>query len=158
MSRFRTELRVVPATAWVIAAIVYLAAAFAAGAMNWEKARDAHDPEPIWAFSLLVALVPLVPVAWVLLIGYVNGDARRRGMRHSVWTLLAIFTPSGIGVILYFLFREPLLRSCPSCSVGNKAGRSYCPNCGYALGRLCPGCNRPVDEGWKNCTHCGVTL
>jgi hypothetical protein len=126
--------------------------------MNWEKTYDTHDPEPVWVFSLVVALVPLIFVLWVLLIGYVNGDARRRGMRHTGWTLLAIFTPSGLGVILYFLFREPLLRPCPSCHAGNKTGLSYCPNCGYALKMACPGCTRPVDEGWKNCAHCGVSL
>jgi len=158
MSRFRTALRVVPVTAWIIAAIVYLAAAIAIGIGNWEKTYDVHDPEPIWAFSLLVALAPLVLVAWVLLIGYVNGDARRRGMRYTIWTLLAIFTPSGIGMILYFLFREPVLRSCPSCGARNKAGLSYCPNCGHALARVCPGCNRPVDEEWNNCAHCGLSL
>ncbi len=64
MSRLRTALRVVPVTARIIAPIVYLVAAIATGIMNWEKTHDAHDPEPIWAFSLLVALVPLVPVAW----------------------------------------------------------------------------------------------
>ena len=158
MSRFLAALRVIPITARIIAAIVYLGAAIGIGAGNWEKTYDVHDPEPIWAFSLLVALAPLVLTAWVLLVGYISGDACRRGMRHTVWTLLAIFTPSGLGIILYFLFREPMLRPCPSCSAGNKVGLPYCPNCGYTLGRICPGCNRPVDEGWKNCAHCGLTL
>jgi len=27
------------------------------------------------------------PVIYALLIGYVNGDARRRGMRYVMWTL-----------------------------------------------------------------------
>jgi RNA polymerase subunit RPABC4/transcription elongation factor Spt4 len=158
MSRIRNALRVVPLGVRVIAAIIYLIASVAIGFGNWEKTYDVHDPEPIWAFTLLAALAPLVVVAWMLLIGYVYGDAQRRGMRHTVWTLLAIFTPSGIGIILYFLFREPLQRSCSSCGAGNKPGLAYCPNCGTAVGRVCSGCNRTVQEDWKNCANCGVTL
>jgi Double zinc ribbon/Phospholipase_D-nuclease N-terminal len=158
MSQIRNALRVVPPWVRAIAGFIYLIAAVAIGCGNWEKAYDLHDPEPIWAFTLLVALAPLVFVAWVLLIGYVYGDAQRRGMRHAVWTLLAIFMPSGIGIILYFLFREPLPRPCPSCGIGNKPGLAYCPNCGTAVGRVCSACNRQVHEDWKNCANCGVTL
>ena len=34
---------------------------------------------------------PIFLFVLVVLIGYVNGDAKRRGMRHVLWTLLAIF-------------------------------------------------------------------
>ncbi|MGA7226575.1 MAG: PLDc N-terminal domain-containing protein, partial [Candidatus Acidiferrales bacterium] len=55
----------------------------------------------------------IIVVVWILMIGYVYGDAKRRGMRHVMWTLLAIFIPDMIGVILYFILRDPLMNKCP---------------------------------------------
>jgi hypothetical protein len=48
----------------------------------------------------------------VLLNGYVYADAKRRGMRYVMWTWPAILIPNAIGVILYFVLRDPLLVNC----------------------------------------------
>jgi hypothetical protein len=154
MSRFRNELRVIPRTAWIIASVVFLATAIAAGAILWPRAVDS------WTLWLLLCTVPVGAIfaIYVLLIGYVYSDARRRGMRYVVWTLLAIFVPNAIGIILYFLLRDPLQRSCPSCGAGYKAGLTYCPNCGAAVTRICRQCKCPVEDSWKNCAHCGVVV
>jgi RNA polymerase subunit RPABC4/transcription elongation factor Spt4 len=94
----------------------------------------------------------------VLLIGYVNADARRRGMRYVMWTLLAIFIPNAIGIIVYFILREPILRPCPNCSQIVKPGYAFCPHCGCNLAPACPNCRRAVEPGWKNCAACGASL
>jgi hypothetical protein len=149
MSRFRNELRVIPRPAWVVVWVLFLVSALVitAGAIY------------NWSFAVLCAL-PIAALfgVYVLLIGYVYGDSRRRGMPHILWTLLATFIPNGIGIILYFVLRDRLQLPCPSCGAGCKAGLAYCPNCGARMSRQCPDCKYPLEESWKNCGHCGVAL
>ncbi len=157
MSRFREELRVIPFRAVTVAVITVLIVAVAAGVFLLQNIVNVRDPWPVFMLIPAVLLVVFFGV-YVLLIGYVYGDARRRGMRYVVWTLLAIFIPNCIGIILYFLLRDPLQHPCPSCGALYKPGMAYCPNCGVPVGRVCPQCNRPAEEGWKNCAYCGRAL
>src|SRR5207248_9543214 len=90
---------------------------------------------------------------WMLLIGYIYGDARRRGMRYVMWTLLAIFIPSSVGIILYFIMRDPVLRICPECGASARGGHVFCPSCGKPLAKICPACRRAVDVGWSHCAQ-----
>jgi RNA polymerase subunit RPABC4/transcription elongation factor Spt4 len=158
MSRFRQELQVIPGTARFIAAFVYvaLAAAFAMLVVF------SHDPGlaniPQVARLLLIACVGIVPTIFVLLVGYVYADAKRRGMRYVMWTVLAIFIPNAIGIILYFILRDPLMKPCPGCSQVLKSGYTFCPHCGTSLLPTCPNCGRSVELGWANCPQCGTKL
>jgi predicted amidophosphoribosyltransferase len=93
-----------------------------------------------------------------LLAGYVYGDAKRRAMRYVMWTLLAIFIPDGIGIILYFILRSATPKPCPGCSQDVPSGFVFCPHCGTALQATCPNCGRGVERGWANCPHCGTKL
>jgi hypothetical protein len=109
--------------------------------------------------SPLFLLSPIGAVAttiYVLVVGYVYGDARRRGMHHVLWTLLAIFIPNAIGVILYFILRDPVLVPCPSCGTPAKKGHAFCAGGGAAVRSECPQCRQPVEAGWRNCARCGV--
>jgi hypothetical protein len=153
MNRFSEELKVIPWTVWALAVgvtgalIVFLTVAFPVSEM------------PGWPGRVLfLGVMPLVLATWVLLIGYVYGDARRRGMRYIMWTLLAIFIPNAIGVVLYFIMREPAKTVCPKCGGAVPANSTYCPSCGAALVELCPQCGRPVEPGWSHCTQCGSRL
>ena len=96
--------------------------------------------------------------AWVVLIGYINADARRRGMRSIMWTLLTIFIPYGIGAILYFVLRDPLLVPCPQCGAHGRSAFVFCPQCGAELAPSCPSCKRAVEPGWNRCAYCGQEL
>jgi hypothetical protein len=81
----------------------------------------------------------------LLLIGYVNRDAkRRRGMSPILWTLAAILIPNGIGFLLYFILRQPLRSTCPQCENAVQTGFNFCPRCNYKLGLSCPQCERVV--------------
>ena len=94
----------------------------------------------------------------MLLVGYVYGDARRRGMNAVLWTLLAVFVPSAIGVILYFILRDPVPPPCPSCGTLARKGHAFCASCGAAVRRGCPQCRQPVEPSWRNCASCGAAL
>ncbi len=107
---------------------------------------------------LAATLIPLCLSVYVLLIGYVNGDARRRGMHYVLWTLLAIFIPNAIGIILYFVMRDPLMRGCPRCSKVVPGRFAFCPSCGSALTQTCVACSHAVEPEWSHCPGCGKGL
>jgi hypothetical protein len=157
MSRFRDELRVIPRTAWFLALVVYLCSAtliFEFGILRDPEFRN-------WPLLGKVAFAYglfLLVLALILLVGYVYADAKRRRMRYVMWTWLALLIPDGIGIILYFILRDPLPLPCPSCRADVPAKFTFCPHCGAALKPTCPQCGKAVEPGWANCPNCGAKL
>lgn len=155
MKSFMDEVRIIPRIVWPIAllaggAFAYLMVHYAPNSPNisqWPTIAIIG-----FAFSLLYAIVS------VLLSGYVYADARRRGMRYVMWTLLTIFVIYGIGFILYFVLRDPLLVHCPKCNATGRSGFIFCPLCGAELAASCPACKRAVEPEWKRCVYCGIEL
>jgi hypothetical protein len=120
--------------------------------------------QPVLASLGLVGIVTgvaLVMAIIVFMIGYVNQDAKRRGMSSGLWTFLVIvLLPSSlvIGFVIYFLMREPLPYQCPQCGTQVGARFNFCPNCKCNLHPLCPNCKREVAEADKYCAYCGQDL
>jgi RNA polymerase subunit RPABC4/transcription elongation factor Spt4 len=158
MSRFTEELKVIPKPARIIAGIAYAIAMIA----FILALRYSNDPGlqclPVAGKIALVLGPGLMLAVGVLLIGYVNGDARRRGMRYVMWTLLAMFIPNAVGIILYFILRDPILKPCPQCGHIVRPGFTFCPHCGTSLQPTCPNCGKGVEPGWANCPQCGTKL
>jgi RNA polymerase subunit RPABC4/transcription elongation factor Spt4 len=157
MSRFTKELRVIPTAAWIVGWLMYVG--FTTPLFFYVLP---HDPQmskwPRAGQALFVYGIFLFVVAFVALIGYVYGDARRRQMRAVMWTLLSIFIPDAIGIILYFILRDPLPKPCPACGNLVKAGYVFCPLCGTSVQPSCPNCGKGVDSTWSNCPYCGQKL
>jgi uncharacterized membrane protein len=161
MSRFDQEFALVPEGARWTAVLVCLAMTALMGSLFLlpgfaeRNGTAVAMMAPLFLLSLLgVAFVG----AYVLLVGYVCGDARRRGMNHVLWTLLAIFIPNAIGIILYFILRDPVAVPCPSCGAPARKGHAFCASCGAAVRVSCPQCRQPVEPGWRNCARCGASL
>ena len=156
MSYFTEEIRIIPSTARFLSALAYVVLL----AVLWFTALS--DPSiarwPLAGKIAFAVCVPLPLIFYVLGIGYIYADAKRRGMRHVLWTFLAALIPNAIGIILYFVLREPLLVPCVSCGLPAKAGFAFCPRCGSALARACPQCRRGVEPDWANCAYCGIRL
>src|ERR1700757_4375010 len=101
MSRFWERLRVIPAAAWVIAGLCFVFVEV----LMWQLAFPGDPQLRNGPFPVLVGISILaasVIPAYVLLVGYISYDAKRRGMRHVLWTLIALFVPNALGIILYF--------------------------------------------------------
>jgi len=157
MSRFRDELRVIPRPVWFLAFGIYFVLATVVF-----KCAVMRDPDfRSWPLLGKVAFpygIFLLLLALILLVGYVYADAKRRRMRYVMWTWLALLIPDGIGIILYFILRDPLPLPCPSCRADVPAKFTFCPHCGTALQPTCPQCGKAVEHGWANCPNCGVKL
>lgn len=153
-SVLRREIKVVPRWAWALTTVPFLAAQWY---FNIAIVRHPHAP-PLWARPLLGLLLGVASGAYLLLIGYVNRDAKRRGMSPTLWTLVALLIPNAVGILLYFVLRQPMRRSCPQC--GNVVGVefNFCPRCSYKLSASCPQCQRPVSSEDIYCAYCGTSL
>ena len=118
---------------------------------------DPHAPRlPIRC--LLGLLCGAMLACYAVLIGYINQDAGQRGMSRVWWTLLAIFVPNGLGIVLYFVLRKPRSAHCPQCDAEVEPGFSFCPRCRNRLQPTCPHCQRSIDPGNKFCPYCGGAL
>jgi hypothetical protein len=119
-----------------------------------------QDPKapPFWARVCMGSVCGIFLSFYTLLIGYVNRDAGRRGMNRVVWTLLAMFVPNALGIILFFLLRPPVPALCPHCSAPVQSGYGYCPRCGKNLSLHCSHCQHAVHADDVYCPYCGASL
>jgi hypothetical protein len=150
MSGLRRELAVAPRPGVLISLVAALAAA-----AGWSFAAQGF---PVVPRLLLGAMWALLFFVYGLLVSYIYGDARRRGMRHKLWTVIALAVPNGLGIIAYFLLREPRLQPCDTCGARVKRGYAFCPRCGAGLAETCAACRRALDPSWSHCAHCGAPV
>jgi hypothetical protein len=148
---------VIPKFAWFLAFFVWVVF----GTLIFEFVMSS-DPQfsswPVIGKILLAYSATLLGAAYVLLIGYIYGDAKRRRMRYVLWTLLAIFVPNAVGIILYFILRDPLPAFCPGCGRTVDRSFTFCPSCSAPLQATCPQCGLGVDRAWAHCPKCGTKL
>jgi hypothetical protein len=169
--RFWEEFRLVPnGLIWTMVALYVIALAIALSINYWnfhhnpgETFGDLYDMPYLSYLALagVITAVGLVLSCFVFLIGYVNRDARRRGMNSALWTLLVIvMLPSlaFVGFLIYFLMRDPLPYPCPQCGKLVGPRFNFCPNCKCNLHPSCPNCKREVGESDKYCPYCAHEL
>jgi RNA polymerase subunit RPABC4/transcription elongation factor Spt4 len=151
---FSAELKIIPGWAWALAVIAFLCAQW------FFNSPLAHHPAPppAWSRPLLGLLAGIGGGAFLLLIGYVNRDAKRRGMSPVLWTIVVILIPNALGFILYFLLRQPLRMACPQCGYFVETGFNFCPRCSHKLSPSCPQCQRVVSVNDAYCPYCGISL
>ena len=119
---------------------------------------DPH-PKPLPFVIFWSVFIGIFFAFYMLMIGYVNTDARRRGMSPTFWTIIMLFLlASGIGFIVYFLLRQPLVQSCPKCMETVEPDFNYCSRWHYQLNPTCGTCRHGVRLGDIYCGHCGGVL
>jgi ABC-type Fe3+ transport system permease subunit len=174
------EFRVIPrwlvvtvVVLWVLAlaigTFVNLGHSFVLYSSAGQVAAEAHHQiwpydlrnDPVLASLALGGMITLMSVmlgGYILLLGYVYRDAKRRGMHAGLWLMLIlVLSPAylAIGFLLYFFLREPLPFACPQCGSIVGARFNYCPNCKNNLHPACPQCKQEVSETDKYCSSCG---
>lgn len=121
--------------------------------------KQRHHPGPPIGFQIYFNLSwGLLASLYFLMIGYVSKDAPRRSMSARFWMLICFVMPGGIGAVLYFLLRQPLVSRCPACSTLVQGDFHFCPQCNYQLTASCGNCHRTVRATDRYCTRCGHEL
>lgn len=182
-SSFGEEFRVVPRWLVVTVVVLYLLAIAIGTFVNLghslviysSAGQVVTDPHhQIWPYELrnnpvlaslalggVITLMAVMLGGYILLLGYVFRDAKRRGMHAGLWLMLIlVLSPAylAIGFLLYFFFREPLPYACPQCAATVGPRFNFCPNCKTNLNPACPQCKQAVSETDKFCPNCGNTL
>lgn len=151
------EARIIPAWSIVLGIVLFIGMQ-----LLWHlfipHRRPPHDIPPL-AFRIFAGLVfGALVMVWSMLIGYVNRDSKRRGMNRTLWTVITIFVPNGVGFILYFLLRDPLQVICPGCGAAAAPSFTFCPKCRYELRPVCPKCGHAIGAGDLYCVQCGAEV
>jgi len=165
--RFREELRIIPRWLKTLCLILYLLALGIGVAVvnidpsaRFMELRDNAAASTLAIIGIVTAMAAPT-AAFLLMLGYVYRDARRRNMHAPLWTLLVfILAPSSlmIGLIIYLLVREPLPYACPRCGYLVGPRFNFCSNCKCNLHPSCPNCKQEIAETDKFCPNCAFEL
>ena len=169
--RFWQEFKLVPRwLIWMVVVLFLIAQIIGQMVLHHQLANHQEvfgaelDSDPGAAGAALFGIITgasLVFAIMIFMVGYVNKDAKRRGMHSALWTFLVLVLMPGylvLGFIIYLLMREPLPYNCPQCGTTVGARFNFCPNCKCNLHPACPQCKREVAETDKFCPYCGQDL
>lgn len=148
------ELKIIPSWAYVLGGAVFVCMQIV---FNFWIPTQKNPPPPVLC-AVLGILTGTMLACYLMLVGYVNQDSKRRGMSQLLWTLLVIFVPNALGFIIYFLLRQPAMQPCPHCSTPVQSAFNYCPACHTKLHPHCAQCQRAVRLTDTFCPYCGFKL
>jgi hypothetical protein len=79
---------------------------------------------------------------WLVCLGFVFADARRRAMRPVLWVLVTALFPHLLGFLLYFVLRQPIATPCAHCGQSIAINQQFCAWCGNQQARRTSGDGR----------------
>ena len=147
------ELRMIPQWSMALAVVLFAGMQYV---FHVVMPHHKHELLPLrlmmgYAWGSLVA-------SYALLLGYVSRDVKRRGMSPGLWMLVCVVLPGGIGAVVYFMLRQPVLSQCPNCSTTIAATYHFCPQCQFQMSPVCGECHRGVKITDVFCVQCGHDL
>lgn len=154
--QLRDELRLIPRWSLVLAALAFVGVEY----LWWVIVPEhRHHPAPPLGLRVYFALTwGALAALYMLMIGYVSKDAPRRLMNPQAWMLVCFVMPAGVGSVLYFLLRQPIVSSCPACRTPIQSDFHFCPQCACQVSAACGNCYRSARPTDLFCVHCGHDL
>jgi RNA polymerase subunit RPABC4/transcription elongation factor Spt4 len=146
------EVRIIPQWVWILSGTLFVGVQVLFDVMLAQQ----KDAPPAWARVLLGLLLGLVVGTFIAFLGYINRDAKRRGMSPLLWTLVALLIPNALGILLYFVLRQPVQNPCAKCGNAVQPGFNFCPRCSHKLNPSCPQCQRVIGSNDVYCPYCGT--
>jgi Double zinc ribbon/Phospholipase_D-nuclease N-terminal len=145
------SLKMIPLWSIVLAIIVFLGSMYFFNSAPPAHRRPGSLPmHIIFSYTTGTALA-----SYCLLVGYVSRDVKRRNMPAALWMLIVLVMPGGIGAVVYFLLRQPILMRCPNCTTELAASVHFCPQCQFQVAPVCGQCFRGVQITDVYCAQCG---
>jgi hypothetical protein len=149
------DARLIPVWSIVVAVLAFVLVEY----YFWMILPDQVHHAPPMGFRIYLNISwGLLFSLYFLMVGYVSKDAPRRAMSSRFWMLICFVMPGGIGAVLYFLLRAPLVSHCPACATHVQSDFHFCPQCDFQLAASCGNCFRTVRSSDQFCTRCGHEL
>ena len=154
--RLSSELSLVPRWSMMLAVLAFVGVQY----LFWMVIPShRHHPGPPTGMRLYFAISwSALAALYMLMIGYISKDAPRRLMNSRIWMLVCFVMPGGVGAVLYFLLRQPIVSTCPACSTPIQSGYHFCPQCACQVAAACGNCYRSARPTDLFCVHCGHDL
>jgi hypothetical protein len=147
------QLSLIPTWSIVLATLIFIGVQYLFHGVMPHHKHELLPMRLLMGYSWGTALA-----SYVLLVGYVSRDVKRRKMHAGLWMLIVVLLPGGIGAVVYFILRQPMLSPCPHCRTEIKAGYHFCPQCQFQLAPVCGRCFRGVQITDVYCVQCGHDL
>jgi hypothetical protein len=153
---FSSEIKLVPLWSVVLAIAAFVAVQY----LYWIvlPAHRHHLPPPVGMRVYFAVTWSALAALYMLMIGYVSNDAPRRHMSAQIWMLICFVMPAGVGSVLYFLLRQPVISGCPACGTRIQSDYHFCPQCACQIAAACGNCYRSARPTDLFCVHCGHDL
>ncbi|MGD0887903.1 MAG: zinc ribbon domain-containing protein [Acidobacteriaceae bacterium] len=142
-------LKMIPIWSIVLAVVLFV------GWQIFSYHTQSHHHGPMPMRLLMDYMTGTALASYVLLVGYVSRDVKRRNMPALLWMLVVVVMPGGIGAVVYFLLRQPVMIRCPHCTTELTAGVHFCPQCQFQVAPVCGQCFRGVQTTDVYCPQCG---
>jgi hypothetical protein len=154
--RFSSDLKLVPLWSVVLAVAAFVGVQY----LYWiVLPAHRHHPGPPVGMRVYFAITwSALAALYMLMIGYVSKDAPRRHMSAQIWMLICFVMPAGVGAVLYFLLRQPIISGCPACGTRIQSDYHFCPQCACQVSAACGNCYRSARPTDLFCVHCGHDL
>jgi hypothetical protein len=153
---FSSELRLIPRWSVAAAVLTFVVMQYLFWVVFPQEHR--HPPAPMGMRIYFALSWGALASLYMLMVGYVSKDSPRRGMSARIWMIVCLVMPGGIGAVLYFLLRQPIISLCPACSTRVQSEYHFCPQCAYQVSASCGKCYRSVRITDLYCVHCGHDL
>jgi len=148
------SLKMIPLWSMILAIVAFVGWQYF---MNHNGPAPHHHPTALQQVTHLtfVFMAGTAIASYILLVGYVSRDVKRRNMPAALWMLIVLLMPGGIGAVVYFLLRQPIMMRCPHCTTELAASVHFCPQCQFQVAPVCGQCFRGVQITDVYCAQCG---
>jgi hypothetical protein len=154
---FAGEVRLIPLWSVALAFVAFAAVQYFFWDILPAQRHHASGGPPIGMRIYLALSAGALASLYALMAGYVSRDAPRRAMSSFLWVIVVLM-PGGIGFVLYFLLRMPVVTKCPACETQVQTEFHFCPQCSYQVSASCGKCYCTVSSTDLFCVHCGHDL
>jgi hypothetical protein len=128
--RLRRFLSIVPKTVQLWASVLVGCALLIGLVVGYNDADQGAVLRTMSAFAAAALVLGSALATWLLCLGFVFADARRRAMRSVPWLLVAALFPHLLGFLLYFVMRQPIASTCTHCGQTIPLHQRFCSWCG----------------------------
>jgi hypothetical protein len=131
--KLRHFLSIVPKTVQRGALVILGCASLIGLVVGYEVADQGAVLRTISLYGGAALVLGSLLAIWLLCLGFVFADARRRAMRSVLWVLVVALFPHLLGFLLYFVMRHPIAATCTQCGMTVSNHQRFCSWCGTPL-------------------------